>query len=859
MASAQTINAVQQLYIAFFNRPAEPTGLKFWTDAVEAGGSLAGVSAAFARDTEYQAQFANLGPDQIIAKIYDNLFNRLPDPSGLDFWSGKLQSGELTISNIVDTIANSAVNNPTVSPTDTAAITNKVKAAVQFTNLLNNDVALRLAYGNPQAGEIAKAYIHSVTDEASYNLAVADLPTTTAEAILMAGQPVGGTQTLTIGQDVLVGTSANDTFNTFVVKATDGTVSNVLADYDSIDGGAGNDTLNLNVAAGINEELVGTVKNVENINIVGSDDLKTGGVAGTTAADFFVGSSKITVDGSATTVTGVTTQKVVFNAGEAAVANTVTYDAAATAGTIGLSNTSGTITVGGTKLATLSVEGSTHATAGAADVLTLVDSTATSTITKLNVAVTTGTELDITDLDKLTAIDASASKAGIVIVGNATTVATIATGVGYDTVTLNTATTSTKAASLTTGAGNDTITVATTGTGAVAVNAGSGDDTITLAASVLTASVKIDGGEGTDALKLTSGGSIALNEGNYVLFDAALSNIEGLEFGAAVTAADGSRLDQFTSLEFDAAGVITKVQANQALTAHDDIDATAAGYVNPASGATTYAGTLNVTTDAATGAVVLNADSATVNVVTDLAAAAATISGDVKTSLTVNVTNGGDLAVDPTADVLASADITIGAADTGLLALTAVTLTGNGSVTVDSSVADAKLASVDASGLGGTLAFGANAGDITGGLTFTGNETLVESIKLGSGTDSLTVASTYGAMDTITGFDAVKETADSDSTVDTLIFSGVTLDGLAASGDISKMTLAAGDTSLALAFTHAAAFSAANGNDIVQFVFEGNTYLFDDEAGGAAGALDATDFAIKLVGTVDLTTDFGVA
>ncbi|GGC07146.1 DUF4214 domain-containing protein [Pseudoduganella buxea] len=852
MASAQTINAVQQLYIAFFNRPAEPTGLKFWTDAVEAGGSLAGVSAAFARDTEYQAQFANLGPDQIIAKIYDNLFNRLPDPSGLDFWSGKLQSGELTISNIVDTIANSAVNNPTVSPTDTAAITNKVKAAVQFTNLLNNDVALRLAYGNPQAGEIAKAYIHSVTDEASYNLAVADLPTTTAEAILMAGQPVGGTQTLTIGQDVLVGTSANDTFNTFVVKATDGTISNVLASYDSIDGGAGNDTLNLNVDTGINDSLVGTVKGVENINITGSDKLD----AGTTAADFFAGSTKITVDGAATTVTGVTAQKVVFNAGEAAVANGVTYDAAATAGTIGLSNTSGTITVGGAKLATLSVEGSTHATAGAADVLTLVDSTATSTITKLNVAVTTGTELDITDLDKLTAIDASASKAGIKIVGNGTTVATIATGVGYDTVTLNTATTSTKAASLTTGAGNDTITVATTGAGNVTVNAGSGDDTISMAAADLTAKFKVDGGEGADTLNLTSGGTIALTEGNYVLFDAAISNIETLAFGAAVTAADGSRLDQFTSLEFDAAGVITKVQANQALTAHDNITATAAGYANPASGATTYAGSLNVTTDAAAGAVVLNADSATVNVVTDLAAAAATISGDLKTSLTVNVTNGPDSASSPTADVLASADITIGAVDTGLLALTAVTLAGNGSVTVDSSAADAKLASVDASALTGTLAFGANAGNITGGLTYTGNAALAETIKLGAGHDMLTLASTYEAMDTITGLDVTKESADAKSTTDVLEIGGVTIDGATASTDVVKLTLGSGDTSLALAFANAGANTAAG--KIAQFVFEGNTYLFADD-GATVGSLDATDFAVKLVGTVDLTTAFGVA
>jgi len=283
-----------------------------------------------------------------------------------------------------------------------------------------------------------------------------------------------------------------------------------------------------------------------------------------------------------------------------------------------------------------------------------------------------------------------------------------------------------------------------------------------------------------------------------------------------------------------------------------------------------------VTADTTGAALTLKADSATVNVTAGAASTVPVVTGNVDVSivgdvkaLTVNVTNSVDAAT-PTVDTLASANIDVVSGTTKVLAgLTSITLTGNGSVDLDNSNATGstanaatKLATIDASALGGTLTVGANAGNITGGLTFTGNVNVVESIKLGAGHDVLTIASTYEKMDTITGFDAVKEVAGAKATVDFITFAGKpVINGAVASTDITKMTLAAGDTSLALAFTHAATVANANAGDIVQFVFEGNTYLFADVAGGtnAAGVLDATDAAVKLVGTIDLSTAFGVA
>jgi hypothetical protein len=72
--------ALQKLYVAYFNRPADPDGLAYWGSVLNAGSAnLNSVSAAFARSPEYQNIFANLDATQIVTRIYHNLFARAPD------------------------------------------------------------------------------------------------------------------------------------------------------------------------------------------------------------------------------------------------------------------------------------------------------------------------------------------------------------------------------------------------------------------------------------------------------------------------------------------------------------------------------------------------------------------------------------------------------------------------------------------------------------------------------------------------------------------------------------------------------------------------------------------------------------
>ncbi|KRB85144.1 beta strand repeat-containing protein [Noviherbaspirillum sp. Root189] len=696
------------------------------------------------------------------------------------------------------------------------------------------------------------------------------------------------------------------------VKA-DGTAADTISAFDSIDGGAGNDALNV-YSDGTNNLALpasATVKNVETINIFNSTAAFNTGTANTLDASKFVGATTINQSGLAANVTklGETT-----TAGFKSIATgalSVTAANAATSATVALTS------VG--EAASLTVQADAAATTSALTSVTVsgtrTDTDANGKLADLALTVVVGkdvqtlklntaTNVDLTaskiaGAKDITVIDASASTGAVKFApaGGNTTLKTLLTGAGNDTVTISTTTSNTAGAEINAlvgaGAGDDKITVSTTGTGKTEINADDGNDTVTLT-TALTTSTRINGGAGTDKLVLSGGGTLVA--GDYALIGATVSNVEKLAFGAAAVA-DASKLAQFSEIGFFTTGTntVTEVAAAQTVVALGDLTATAAGYVaakaevpyqpagadpvanpevayKPAVPAT-YAGTVNVTAQAAATpaaqSIVVNAETANVKVVAASgvvgAAAAsqattniATITGDVKT-LSVVTANGVDQADLTTAaakaDTLSVAKLTVDA--THLASLTTLTLSGNGSVTLDDSAAAAgaiKLATIDASALGGTLAYGANAGDITGGLTFAGNANIAETIKLGAGHDVITVNSTYGKMDTVSGFDAVKETNTAKSTTDTLVFGTLNTSTAGATGLATKVTLSTNATSLELAFVEAAAASHAGTDAIVTFQFGGNTYLFKD--GADAGNLDASDAAVTIVGLVDFTKDF---
>jgi len=179
---------------------------------------------------------------------------------------------------------------------------------------------------------------------------------TTFTAAGTAGKPF----TLTTGVDTFVGTVGDDTFN-----GQYGGTGSTLGGLDSIDGGTGNNTLNINDVAGGTQALVGvTVKNVQTINLAsaGAAAIDTTGTNG----ESVTGATTVNVtQGTTATVTAATTTAVNIAGitGAATVTGGSTQSVTAV-GAVTLSKAAGAITVTDTKqgASAIGIDGGTSVT-----------------------------------------------------------------------------------------------------------------------------------------------------------------------------------------------------------------------------------------------------------------------------------------------------------------------------------------------------------------------------------------------------------------------------------------------------------------------------------------------------------------
>jgi hypothetical protein len=82
-----------RLYLGFFLRKPDYGGFDYWCRKVRAGGSLDLAASQFAASSEFKRRYGTLDNQAYVTQIYRNLFDREPDPSGLDYWTRKLDGG----------------------------------------------------------------------------------------------------------------------------------------------------------------------------------------------------------------------------------------------------------------------------------------------------------------------------------------------------------------------------------------------------------------------------------------------------------------------------------------------------------------------------------------------------------------------------------------------------------------------------------------------------------------------------------------------------------------------------------------------------------------------------------------------
>lgn len=394
---ATSLDDIQGLYIAYFNRPADYRGLKFWQDAADKAGGINVVANAFAASNEYTVLFANKTNIQIIDQIYLNLFGRHAELDGLNFWSDALDKKILGVGNIAYQIMKGA--HDTVGGfQDATAVASKVAAATAFYNALDTGVEAT-AYDDAKAQAVVKTWLAGITDTATKDAATspAGLTAITQAAVDAYNNVVNEPQAfaLTTGADSFTGKAGNDSFT-----ATDIAGNKAFTVGDKLDGGAGNDTLNISANGIITMPLSATVKNIETANLASgttASDVDTTAWTGLTALNFSsVGD--ITLTAAATTDVTVS----------------LTQDATGTTTINGGSTL--TLTETGSDGGTINI-GATTAVAGAVNVTANVK-TAAATGDTINV--TGGTIVNVTQVAG-NAVNTTTTAGTVNVTGNALT------------------------------------------------------------------------------------------------------------------------------------------------------------------------------------------------------------------------------------------------------------------------------------------------------------------------------------------------------------------------------------------------------------------------------------------------------
>lgn len=160
---------VQELYVAYFSRAADAGGHDYWTarlDGNPANPSLALMGGAFASSQEYRDEYAQATNELKVANAYENLFGRAAEPAGVAYWANLMNAGTLTIDAAVTAIAGGAQG------TDKYAYGAKVDVAQAITAAIDTPLEAQ-AYSGTSANAVVAAYIAQVKDVATFNAAIA--------------------------------------------------------------------------------------------------------------------------------------------------------------------------------------------------------------------------------------------------------------------------------------------------------------------------------------------------------------------------------------------------------------------------------------------------------------------------------------------------------------------------------------------------------------------------------------------------------------------------------------------------------------------------------------------------------------
>ncbi|CAN7188522.1 DUF4214 domain-containing protein [Pseudoduganella sp. LjRoot289] len=109
---AAHIAATHALYLAYLGRPADPSGLAFWSSSLKNANapksltellnsystntSVAALINSLASSTESQSFYNTPNNTAFITQVYNVLYNRNPDSTGLTYWLNRINNGDVS-------------------------------------------------------------------------------------------------------------------------------------------------------------------------------------------------------------------------------------------------------------------------------------------------------------------------------------------------------------------------------------------------------------------------------------------------------------------------------------------------------------------------------------------------------------------------------------------------------------------------------------------------------------------------------------------------------------------------------------------------------------------------------------------
>jgi len=207
---------VQQLYIAYFGRPADSSGLTNFSAALAAAGAPSDIQSlnaaydtnaavralvdAFGVSAESNALYAG-DTEEFVEAIYRNVLNRAAAQDGKRFWSDAIDYGGLTKGHAALSImAGALLNTSAQGAVDAAVVNRKTAIAADFTAALDDPARIN-AYRGAAAAAAARTLLASVsatTDTAAFQGAIEAtiaglLPSTLAPCPADIAAPLFGT------------------------------------------------------------------------------------------------------------------------------------------------------------------------------------------------------------------------------------------------------------------------------------------------------------------------------------------------------------------------------------------------------------------------------------------------------------------------------------------------------------------------------------------------------------------------------------------------------------------------------------------------------------------------------------------